>query len=745
MDTANYNLDLRGGWKFHLGEFAYVRAMDGDFYHRSSQAGGGLLHLVGFNDENAWQEVSVPHDWFTAQPIDKTEDGTGGCRKRGSAWYKKTFSLPDGLIESANLVFDGVLGQSVVYVNGVIAARNFSGYNRFSCEVADYLIAGEENEIAVYVDARKWEGWWYEGAGIYRPVTLQFRGYTHFLQRECFTRDEERNGEWFACGDLHIVGETDGVSVCFSLTDGKGEEIAYGEQDAKRESLIRLPVRNPEMWSPETPCLYVLTVTLVKDGRVLDTLHRTVGFRKVEWIADKGMYLNGRPYPIKGICCHQDHVGLGAAVTPEVEEYRILRLKTLGANAYRCAHHAPSESLLEICDRLGMLVMSENRHFCASDDVLKQVDDMVCLARNHPSVFIYSMFNEEPWQAQERGKRITERLRKRVRALDPTRAVTAAQNGGMLTRANASDSMDVIGINYNLKHYENCHMRTPDKVMLGTENSPTFATRGVWKTDGERQVFADKGDDYPRFSQPLSQTMDCVKNYPFVAGCFVWSGFDHRGEPNPYEYPSVSSHWGFMDACGFDKNIAYWLRSYYCEKPFVYISFPNAKEGETVEYLAFTNTKRAELFINGKSKGEKSVENGRAVWNCAYETGNVRIVGKSADCEVEQEMLTAEEPVKLLLEDVTPKREKASVKIINIAVVDGNGTLISDCCEVLSITLENGEILGVGNGNPNGIFADKTDCLPLFNGRAQVIVSGNTARLTVSCKGLPTASLGDRK
>jgi beta-galactosidase len=379
---------------------------------------------------------------------------------------------------------------------------------------------------------------------------------------------------------------------------------------------------------------------------------------------------------------------------------------------------------------------------------MKQIDALVKLSRNHPSVFLYGMFNEEPWQESVRGKRIAGKMRARVKALDDTRAVTAAQNGGMLMRENASDSLDVIGVNYNLASYEECHRRSPDKVILGTENSVMFATRGMYATDREKQVFADNGYEKPGdFSEPIFETMECVEKYPFVAGCFNWSGFDHRGEPNPYEYPSVYSHWGLTDTCGFDKNISYLLRAWYLEKPYVRLSQGwNFAEGEVVRVSAFTNCETAELFLNGKSLGEKTVERRRAEWEVPFTAGVLRVVVQKEGIQVCDEIKTAGKAVRLVCEDVTPETAQKTSKIVNVSVVDEGGTLVHDCNQTVYFTLAKGKVLGVGNGNPNGHQADCANFVPLFNSRAQVIVDGETCGLTISCDGLESVTLwGDEQ
>ena len=708
MAMANYNIQLDGNWLFHYGDFNRKSQLEGWEYHASSKAGGALLHLENFTDETLWREISLPHDWMTELPIDSEADATAGCKRRDVAWYKKSFSLSLEEIESAELVFDGVLGNSTVFVNGVLAGRNFSGYNRFSVEIGDYLLPSALNEVAVFVDARRHEGWWYEGAGIYRPVRLKLRPETRLLTDECFVHTVGNS----VFADLRFTMEGE-ISV--SLKNCEDRIVASAKKIGKEFAEFELKVDSPARWSPETPNLYTLSVGYSVGNETIDNADFSVGFRDIEWLANNGMHLDGKKYILKGICAHQDHAGLGAAVCEDVEEYRITRLKTLGANAYRCAHHAPSETLLNICDRLGMLVMVENRHFNTNEDTMKQLDALVKLSRNHPSVFIYCMFNEEPWQAEPRGKRVTSKLRERVLALDNTRVVTAAQNDGVLLSNNASEALDVVGMNYNLAAYETCHALLPEKVILGTENSPTFATRGIAKTDRALQVFADDGDEYPAdFSQPLYETMECVNKFPFVAGCFVWSGFDHRGEPNPFGYPSVSSHWGFLDSCGFDKNIANWLRSYYLDKPFLKLA---AFSETTNRIVAFTNAEGGELFADRVSLGYARAKHNKLEWSISQNFRELSVVAQINGQTTEDSYLKPEKGERIKVSEVNPALNP-KVRILNVCITDKNGTPVLSENGNLCVK---GRVLGVGNGDPNSHHPDNANEIKLFGGMAQII------------------------
>lgn len=734
MVSENYDLQLTENWRFHFGELPRVKNIPVGLSHACSKAGGAVKELDMFGEGVAWQKICVPHDWLTEQPLDPAADAAGGFKQRGSAWYYVNFKLRAQPIQRAKLVFDGVLGNCTVYVNGVVAGRNFSGYNRFFCDVAAYLIPGEENEIALYVDAHRFEGWWYEGAGLYRSVRIEFRENTCFDKENCFVRGEKNGENWFVTAELAVLGEQTGVEAV--LLDAEGKEVGRAES---KNGVLYLPVTEPKLWSPDYPYLYTL-VCYLKGAQ--DTMEVRVGLRTVEWAAEKGMLLNGGHCPVKGICCHQDHAGVGAAVPEELMAYRISELKACGINAYRCAHHAPDESLLNICDRLGMLVMVENRQFAVSEDVLKQVDALVKLSRNHPCVFLYSLFNEEPWQREERGRRIAQMLKDRILLWDDTRAVTGAQNAGLLEASNASDVLDVIGVNYGLNDYDAAHARTPDKVMLGTENCPTYATRGVYHTDSEQQIFDCYGEQWPDyFSESLDETMATVFSRSYVAGCFAWCGFDYRGEPTPYGWPSVISHWGFHDDCGFAKDTAYLLGAWYRKDLCVHL-LPhwNWQQGKTVRVCAFTNGDSAELFLNGQSLGEVKPILKKAFWNVPFAPGELQVVAKKNGAVAVDTVRTAGKPSQLILTDVLTENPGSNIRVINVSVTDAGGTIVPDYCEEVEFVVPEESILGIGNGDPNSHRQAKVSRISLFHGRAQIIVTAG-AKVSAKCKGLPEARI----
>ena len=736
MIVANYDLQLTNGWRFHYGELPQIPDMPIGMFHATSKAGGALKELDMFRNENEWQNISLPHDWMTSLPYDPSADPGCGYKERGTGWYYLSFQLPDIKIQFAELVFDGVLGRCEVFVNGVLAVRNFSGYNRFRADISDYLLPGEENTIALHVDARRWEGWWYEGAGLYRKVYIRFREFAHFDLDQCFVKPVQNGSDWYVTAQFSTIDAESNmqISACLKNKDGK---IISAKSVCADTRYVQFLVEGPVLWSPEEPYLYDFSLTLLQDDSVIDSLCVSTGLRSIEWSVNGGMYLNGKRYSVKGICCHQDHAGVGAAIPQELMEYRIAQLKKLGINAYRCAHHAPDEEILRICDRLGMLVMVENRNFAVSEDVLKQVDALVYVSRNHPSVFLYSLFNEEPWQQEERGRRIANKLRSRIQNLDNTRMIIGAQNGGMLEDANASDVLDVIGVNYFLQDYEKTHEKAPSKVMIGTENCPTYTTRGVYHSDPEKQIFANYGDEWGSFSESLEETMLSIYSKDYVAGCFPWCGFDHRGEPTPYAWPSVLSHWGFSDYCGFPKDTAYLLAAWFRNDLFAHL-LPhwNHTEGEIVRVCVYTNAESAQLFINDQPLETKQVQNRRAEWEVSFEPGELKVCVRSENQQVISVVKTALEPAQIVLENVSPVL-RTNIRIINMSVTDINGTLIPNFCDEATLTTQNSILLGVGNGDPNSHHDEKGNKIRFFNGRAQAILKGASGSgLLVQCQDL---------
>lgn len=754
--TACKRILLDKNWMFCAGEARRWETVPHMLCYDMTKAGYQLGVMDIFLNQNKWQEVPLPHDWNTAEPSD-LEGGicNNGYKKRGVGWYFLRFNAPDFTDDQSVLLeFEGIMGDSLVYINGARAMRNHSGYNGFYEDVTAYLVPNAENTLAVRVDTSTWEGWWYEGAGIYRPVILHVRPAVHFKHLSPFACPVLKDGEWFV--DLSAIAENSSeslLSCCAEarLMDNDGNIIAIGDMGRASVSALGetelkgcLKAENIRLWDIDEPNLYWVEF-LLKDenGNIMESQRVRCGFRDIQWTADRGMLLNGRPVPVNGICCHQDHVGVGIAVSKSIVRYRIQRLKEMGCNAYRCAHHMPWEYLLEACDELGMLVMDENRHFNTMDETLRQVDDMVLRGRNHPSVFMYCLFNEEYWQDERRGYLIARSLARRVRALDTSRPTTAAMNGGVLTEKNASDVTDVAGMNYFIKDFGNFAKRCPGKPLVGTENGPIFCTRGEPDHDPERRVFGGYGDRTSPSGELMDETMDAAENAPHVAGVFMWGGFDYRGEPFPYTWPSVFSHWGFTDMCGFRKDSSYLLESYYSTSPVLYVTpHWNLPEGKIVRVCAFSNAERVELFLNGRSLGEKAVDHRRVEWEVPFEAGELKAIGHMADgSEITFVRKTSGPAASIKTEIVQDPSD--NVVMINVALKDKDGLDVFTDDREINIHVENGVIVGIGNGDPNAaLLPDIGDTLPTFHGLCQIIIhKDGAAKVCLSSEGLPECTL----
>ncbi|MBW8882567.1 MAG: DUF4982 domain-containing protein, partial [Asticcacaulis sp.] len=370
---------------------------------------------------------------------------------------------------------------------------------------------------------------------------------------------------------------------------------------------ITLRYNTPRLWSPETPNLYRIVLTLLQQGEVIDRVTTTCGFRTERFDADKGFFLNDKPVKLKGVCLHQDHAGVGTAVPEGVIDFRLRRLKELSCNAIRFSHNAQNKALMDACDRHGFLVMAENRNFNPSPDYMAQLEWLVRRDRNHPSIILWSVFNEEPMQGTEAGYEMVRRMSTAVKALDATRPVTAAMNSGLFTPLNVSHAVDVVGINYQQDQYDPFHAAHPDKPMFSSEDTSAWMTRGEFVTDKTKHTMACYDDDAAPWGETHRAAWKAIAARDFVAGTFVWTGFDYHGEPTPHTWPTNSSFFGIMDLCGFDKPAVHIHRAQWIDDKPVLGLAPhwNWQAGDSVRVMACTNCDEVELFVNGRSAGRQ--------------------------------------------------------------------------------------------------------------------------------------------
>lgn len=753
---------LDRGWKFHLGEIELPETRTHTDCYMASKAGGALGAASPDFDKSSWETVDLPHDWAVYNKFEEKWGPSQGYKARGKAWYSKRFRLDEADRDKQILIeFGGISSHAVVYLNGSAIGRNFCGYNSFTVDATDMAVYGEEiNDLVVFVDATAIEGWWYEGAGIYRHVNLYKKNPLHIAHWGVFVHPEKKSADVWDAVTETTVENTSYSDRQFTLKSyildnddnivGKDEmalEIAGGDIAEVTQSILTY---SPLLWDIDTPNLYRMVSELYEGETLKDKQINTFGFRTISIDADNGFFLNGRRVPLYGTCNHQDHAGVGVAVPDSVNEYRIQLLKEMGTNSYRCAHGNPSPEILEYCDKYGMLVMDENRNFNTSTDGIKQVRDMVMRDRNHPCVVMYSLFNEEPLQGTPTGRKLAERLQCEIKKLDNTRFLLGAMNTGVTSDGGACDALDITGFNYITHTYDDFRKKYPDMPMLGSENDSAFATRGVYKTDMDKHIIDCYDSEAAAWGNTYRDGFKQVDTREHIMGLFIWTGFDYRGEPTPFEWPSISTQFGIMDTCGFKKDVYYLNKAFFTKEPVIHV-LPhwNWNEGERVKVMPYTNCEEAELFLNGNSLGRKPVDKyDMAEWNVAFEKGTLKVVGYNDGHEVcSDTVITAGEPDKII---ITPCRDIVfdccdDAVVFNISVQDKEGFSAPDAGNLIRFTARGGEIIGVGNGDPNSHEDDKASERRLFNGLCQVIVKqtdgAEAVELTAEADGLESASV----
>ena len=723
-------------------------------------------------DDKGWQTVSVPHDWVCTLPYAAEASHSHGYKTVGYkypetsvGWYRRTLTIPEGDLGKRLLLrFDGIFRNARVWFNGFYMGTEPSGYATQVYDVTEYVNYGGDNLICVRADATLEEGWFYEGAGIYRDVWLEKRPAVGVATFGTFVYADLKAP--YNAATLHV--ETDVTNSSLStaqceveqrLIDGDGRETARAETiritlkpKETRGCQQLMSVERPHLWSTTDPYLYRVETTVKVDGKVTDVYVTTTGLREVEFDADRGFLLNGQPVKLKGVNLHQDHAGVGAAIPDALQAWRIRELKKLGCNAYRASHNPMTPALLDICDREGILVIDENRLTGINEHHLRLLENMVRRDRNHPSVVLWSDGNEE-WGMENtvQGTRIAAAMREYTRLLDPTRHSTIANAGG----GEMIKGLDVVGFNYIVQNdVDNRKKQNPTWKIVGTEETTGCGTRGVYFNSPDQpghMVSMNRDTTHHHVENVIERGWKFYAERPWAAGLFYWTGFDYRGEPNPLKYPAHESEFGILDYCGFWKDEAWYLKAWWTDEPVLHI-FPHwnlqGHEGEEVEIWAYSNCDEVELTVNGKNLGRQSMpKNGHLKWKATYQPGKVVATGyKNGRRQLTQTIETTKPAAKLVL-----KTDRSSiladgrdVAVVTVEVLDSKGRVVPDACPELRFRLEgDGRILGVGNGAPSYLGADHPntqDChefsIPAFNGLAQVLVqSGRTAasKLVITC------------
>ncbi|KQV47420.1 beta-galactosidase [Pelomonas sp. Root1217] len=762
-------LSLDQGWLFHLGDVPTPPIKGHGASYNSAKAGGVTGAAATDFDDSSWRRLDLPHDWAVEGGFDANENLSQGYRKRGIGWYRRYFQLPaSDRGRHIELQFDAIATHSTVWVNGIVVNRNWSGYNGRNIDITPYLRYGEDvNNIAVRVDADAMEGWWYEGAGIYRHTWLVKRDAVHIATDGIHANPVSADGNrWSLPVEIEVnsSGRTaQDAEVDVSLIDPAGKEVARARSRVRVKALgsstakLQLAIKTPQLWTLKDPRLYRVRAQLRSAGQALDEAEVQTGFRTIRFDADKGFFLNGLPVKLQGVCIHQDHAGVGVAVPEAIWAYRLRRLKDMGVNAIRFAHNAPAAEVLDLVDRMGFLVMDENRNFNPSRDYLEQLTWLVKRDRNHPSVVLWSVFNEEPMQGTEVGFQMVRRMVAAVKELDSTRPVTAAMNGGLFSPINVSQAVDVVGLNYQIGEYDRFHKANPKLPLTSSEDTSAFMSRGEFKTDQAAHLMASDDSQAAYWGNTHRQAWKAIAERPFIAGGFVWTGFDYRGEPTPFEWPSASSVFGAMDLCGFAKT-AFWLhRAQWVkleEQPVVKIAphwnWPG-QEGKQQRVMVLSNAPRVRLLLNGKVLDERDVDPFEMVtFDVAYAPGKLEAVALKGDIEIARDVVeTSGAPVRLLL---APDRtalagDGLDAMPVTVSALDAQGRFVPTANLKVRFELSGAaSVIGVGNGDANSHESEKASERSLYNGLAQVILQSRRdgsgeARLRALADGLQPAEI----
>ncbi len=567
------------------------------------------------------------------------------------------------------------------------------------------------------------EGWYYEGAGIYRHVWLNKTAPLHIATYGTFVTSEVKENSADVTVHATMINEesrTASFTISNFIINGTGKVVATGkvketnlnENETKDYSSI-ITIHRPSLWSVETPNLYKVITTITKGDSVIDSYETTFGIRTLRFDAEKGFFLNGKHLLLRGANMHQDHAGVGTAIPDALQYFRVKRLKEMGANAIRCSHNPATPELLDVCDRLGMLVVDENRLLGTTAEHLDLIKQMILRDRNHPSVFIWSIGNEE-WDLEGNiaGARVAATVQKFVQKLDPTRRVTYANSGGW--GKGISTVQDVMGFNYiSNGDIDEQHAKFPHQPSIGTEETTTRGTRGVYEDNIPLAHMA--ATDRKPSGYSMEQGIKFYMARPFLSGMFFWTGFDYRGEPHPFGWPQVASQSGIFDLCGFPKDMFYYLKSFWTEQPIVHI-FPHwnwkGKESQVIDLWAYSNCDEVELFINNKSAGRKTVpQYSHCEWKVPYEAGTVLAYGYKDGKEITSDVIeTAEEPasVRLVPDRDTINADNEDVSIITVKIEDQKGRIVSTAGNAVMFSLQGpGKIIGVGNGDPSSHEEDR--------------------------------------
>lgn len=781
---------LEKGWKFTKGEVSNAE-------------------MPAFNDAK-WETVDIPHDWAIFGPFDKNNDlqnvavtqnfetqaslktgRTGGLPYVGIGWYRTTFHSTPG--KQTTLIFDGAMSEARVFVNGKEACFWPCGYNSFYCDVTSLVNEdGKNNTLAVRLENRPQSSRWYPGAGLYRNVHVVTTEKIHVpVWGTQITTPYVKDEYASVCLRTTILnaGKTE-LTVVTDIMDADGQVVSTktnkGVINHGQPFTQNFIVERPKLWSPETPVLYKAVSKIYSGDTLLDTYSTRFGIRTIEYIADKGFYLNGKRRKFQGVCNHHDLGPLGAAINVAALRHQLTLLKEMGCDAIRTSHNMPAPELVELCDEMGFMMMLEpfdewdiakcdnGYHRFFNEWAEKDMVNMLRQYRNNPCVVMWSIGNEVPTQWSPEGYKVAKFLQDICHREDPTRPVTCGMDQVKSVLANGFAAMlDIPGLNYRAHLYDEAYERLPQNIILGSETSSTVSSRGVYKFPVERKAGAMYDDhqsssydlEYCNWSNIPDIDFARAEDHEWTIGQFVWTGFDYLGEPSPYDtnaWPNHSSMFGIIDLASIPKDRYYLYRSVWNKEAETLHILPHwnweGREGEKTPVFVYTNYPSAELFINGKSYGRQTkhkngtVENRyRLMWHDAvYQPGEVRVVAydEQGNPVAEKTVRTAGKPhhIELVTDRSSLQADGKDLAYVTLRIVDKDGNLCPNDGRLVSFKVKGaGKYRASANGDPTCLDLFHKPEMHAFRGMLTVIVqSGEKTgeiELQATAKGIKTGTI----
>jgi beta-galactosidase len=749
-------------------------------------------------DDALWRTLNLPHDWSIEGKFDKNApSGTGGgALPGGIGWYRKTFTLPSAQKDKSVFIdFDGVYRNSEVFINGHSLGIRPYGYSSFQYDLTPFLKYGSDNNvIAVKVDnSVQPNSRWYSGSGIYRNVWITTLNRSHIDRWGAYITTPEVSTQQ-ATVNIETKVVTDGASrpvIETTLFDAAGNKVASASSTVNSSLTQTFKLAQPKLWSIDRPYLYKAVSQLKSGSTVLDTYTTNFGVRSFNFDREKGFSLNGKTVKLLGVCDHHDLGALGAAINTRALERQLQILKAMGCNSIRTSHNPPAPELLDLCDKMGFVVMDEAFDMWAkaktkydySLDWNKwhetDLRDFITRDRNHPSVMIWSIGNEilEQWGDEKKGdtsgRRIARELAGIVRSLDNTRPITTANNNP--TKSNhiiQSGALDLIGYNYSHNNWKNFLTDFPNSKMIVTESTSALETRGQydmvpfdtirrWPQRWDKEFTGGSSgltvSAYDHVSAPWGSTHEeSIKpflKYDHVSGMYIWTGFDYIGEPTPYPWPARSSYFGIIDMAGFPKDVYYLYQSVFTDKPVLHL-YPhwNWNQGDTVDVVAYyNNADNVELFLNGRSLGKQSKQGDdlHVKWRVPFAPGTLKAVStKNGKPVLTQQIKTAGEAYKLVLkaDRNTITADGNDLSFVEVNIVDKNGVLVPKANNLVRFSVSGPAfIAGVDSGDPVSMESFKGNQHTALNGKALCILQSNGKKgniiLTATADGLQSQTI----